>query len=356
MSFVSRRQFLSTGVVIGATVSLSMSSLRATAANDVVHLGFIGCGGRASNLLTAFSAIPGVVVSGLCDPDESRLGAAGDRFPKAQRWRDLRGMLDDQSIDAAVISTCNHSHCLAAIWAMEAGKDVFVEKPLSHSQWEGQQTVAAARKFGRVCQLGTQQRSDPMQGEIKTFLHDEHALGKLQMVRVNHYGVCLPIGRRETPMRFASNVDCNLWLGPAQDLPIYRDQLHYDWHFDFNTGSGDMGNWGIHILDDVRNNVFLDTIRLPKRVFGGGGRVAFKDAGNTPNLHFCYFDTGSIPVVIGLSNLTTGESSQQEWKTKGPGTGYVVYGEGGRLDAFQRSEYRTVCRRWCRRGKPLPAT
>ncbi|MCH2130404.1 MAG: Gfo/Idh/MocA family oxidoreductase [Pirellulaceae bacterium] len=179
MSFVSRRQFLSTGVVIGATVSLSMSSLRATAANDVVHLGFIGCGGRASNLLTAFSAIPGVVVIGLCDPDESRLGAAGDRFPKAQRWRDLCGMLDDQSIDAAVISTCNHWHCLAAIWAMEAGKDVFVEKPLSHSQWEGQQTVAAARKFGRVCQLGTQQRSDPMQGEIKTFLHDEHALGKL---------------------------------------------------------------------------------------------------------------------------------------------------------------------------------
>ena len=116
--------------------------------------------------MKAFSGLDGVNVAGLCDPDSKKLGKANERFPKAQGYNDLRKLLESKDIEAVVIATCNHWHCLAAIWAMEAGKDVYVEKPLSHSQWEGQQTVAAARKLGRVCQLGTQQRSDPMQAEI----------------------------------------------------------------------------------------------------------------------------------------------------------------------------------------------
>ena len=257
---------------------------------------------------------------------------AKQRFPKAKIWTDLRGLLDDKSIDAVVIATCNHWHCLAAIWAMQAGKDVYVEKPLSHSQWEGRQAVAAARKYGRICQVGTQQRSDPMQAEIKKFLHEEKALGEIQSARVNRYGVRAPIGKRATPLPIASNVNYDLWLGPAQDQPIYRDKLHYDWHWDFNTGSGEMGNWGVHVLDDLRNNVFQDRVSLPQRICGGGGRVVWDDAGDTPNVHFVYFDTGSIPVVIGLTNITASPNSRKSPAHPGPGSGYIAYCEGGRFE------------------------
>jgi len=127
-----------------------------------------------------------------------------------------------------------------------------------------------------------------------------------------------------------------LWLGPAQEKPIYREKLHYDWHWDWNTGSGEMGNWGVHVLDDLRNNIFEDKVTLPKRIFGGGGRVAWNDAGETPNVHFVYFDTGSIPVVIGLSNLPASPKGSKPPKPPGPNSGYVAYCEGGRFEG-QRS-------------------
>jgi predicted dehydrogenase len=215
---------------------------------------------------------------------------------------------------------------------MQAGKDVYVEKPLSHSQWEGQQTVAAAAKYKKICQVGTQQRSDPMQAEIKKFLHEDKGLGEILAARVNRYGVRAPIGKRATPLEVPSSIDYNLWLGPAQEQPIYRDNLHYDWHWDWNTGSGEMGNWGVHVLDDCRNIVFRDSVKLPKRICGGGGRVIWDDAGNTPNVHFVYFDTGSIPVVIGLANITAGPNAKGSPPHPGPGSGYVVYCEGGRYE------------------------
>jgi predicted dehydrogenase len=276
-----------------------------------------------------FNKIDGVNIAGGYDPDPGRVfGAIRRRYPKAKAYSDLRKMLEDDGIDAVVIASCNHWHCLAAIWAMEAGKDVYVEKPLSHSQWEGRQTVAAARKYNRICQVGTQQRSDPMQAEIKKFLHEERALGSILSARVNRYGRRASIGKRTTPLEIDPMLDYDMWLGPAQDQPIFRNNLHYDWHWDWNTGSGEMGNWGVHVLDDLRNNVFQDTVALPNRIIGGGGRVAWNDAGQTPNVHFVFFDTGSIPVVIGLSNLEERGST----KHPGPGSGYIAYCEGGRFE------------------------
>ncbi len=339
MSQLNRRQVLVSGIVAGFTTSLPARTLRAANANDEINLGFISCGGRAGQLMGYFNEVPGVNVAGLCDPDEKRLNLAKQRFPKASTWIDLRELIAADSIDAVVIATCNHWHCLAAIWAMEAGKDVYVEKPLSHSQWEGKQAVAAARKYGRICQLGTQQRSDPMQAEIKKFLHEEKALGEIKAARVNRYGVRPSIGKRDTPLEIEKNVGYDLWLGPAQDEPIYREKLHYDWHWDWNTGSGEMGNWGVHVLDDCRNNIFRDTVALPKQVLGGGGRVALNDAGQTPNVHFAYFDTGTIPVVIGLSNLPGSPNSPKNKKGKraspdhpGPNSGYMAFCEGGRFE------------------------
>ncbi len=134
------------------------------------------------------------------------------------------------------------------------------------------------------------------------------------------------------PCRSLARVDYDLWLGPAEDQPIYRDKLHYDWHWDWNTGSGEMGNWGVHVLDDCRNIVFQDSVNLPQRICGGGGRVVWNDAGNTPNVHFVYFDTGSIPVVIGLANITAGPNAKGSPAHPGPGSGYIVYCEGGRYE------------------------
>ncbi len=332
MPNLNRRRFLSTAVAAGLTTSLAPRTLRAANANDEINLGFISCGGRAGELMKQFSGVDGVNIAGLCDVDEQRVAMAKEKFPKAETWTDLRELIASNSIDAVVISTCNHWHCLAAIWAMEAGKDVYVEKPLSHSQWEGQQTVAAARKYNRICQVGTQQRSDPMQAEIKKFLHEEKGLGQIQAARVNRYGIRPAIGKRDTPLQIDKNVAYDLWLGPAKDQPIYREKLHYDWHWDWNTGSGEMGNWGVHVLDDLRNNVFQDSVALPIGILGGGGRVGLNDAGETPNVHFAYFDTGSIPVVIGLSNLPSEPGATKSPAHPGPGSGYIAYCEGGRFE------------------------
>ena len=288
MTRLDRRTFLAGSMAGAAATIAAPSSSLAFNANEEIRVGFISCGGRAQGLMGSFSKVPGVRIAGLCDPDESRLGKAKDRFPKATGWSDLRGMLDDDNIDAVVVATCNHWHCLASIWAMEAGKDVYVEKPLSHTQWEGQQTVAAAKKYNRICQLGTQQRTDPMQAEIKKFLHEEKALGEIKAARVNRFGVRGQIGKRSEPLPTPKGVDYNVWLGPAAEQPLYRDKLHYDWHWDWNTGSGEMGNWGVHVRDDLRNNVFQDKVALPKRIMGGGGRVTWNDAGQTPNVHFVY--------------------------------------------------------------------
>ena len=337
MSNINRRQILAAGIAGGFISALPARRSWAADANSEISIGYISCGGRAGKLMGQFDKISGVNVAGVCDVDEKRVGIAKQRYPKAKAWTDLRELIDADDIDAVVVSTCNHWHCLAAIWAMQAGKHVYVEKPLSHSQWEGKQTVLASRKYDRICQLGTQQRSDPMQAEIKKFLHEEKALGEIVAARVNRYGVRPSIGKLDKPLEIDKDIAYDLWLGPAQDEPIYRKSLHYDWHWDWNTGSGEMGNWGVHVLDDLRNNIFLDSVALPKRLMGGGGRVALNDAGQTPNVHFCYFDTGSIPVVIGLSNLPVKPGSKKSPAHPGPSSGYMAYCEGGRFEGQRGS-------------------
>ncbi len=230
MSFITRRDFLRTGLAAGAAVAVPAASGRAAGANEAIRLGLIGCGGRGNVLLSHFAKIEGVRIGGLCDPDQRRLHSAGERFGHAKRWADLREMLDDDSIDAVVIASAVHWHALATIWAVQAGKDVYCEKPMSHNLWETRQASAAVEQSGRIWQHGTQQQSDPMRAEIRRFLHDERALGKVLSVRVNRYDVRPPIGKRDAPLTIPGHIDYNLWLGPAQDMPVYRNQLQYDWH------------------------------------------------------------------------------------------------------------------------------
>jgi predicted dehydrogenase len=327
MSSFNRRTFISQAAGLG--LSLAARRVLAGSVNEQLNVGFIGTGDRASVLLKQFTAIRQVRVAALCDPDGKRLHDAARKYREAAKYADLRRLLDDSQIDAVVIATCNHWHALAAIWACQAGKDVYVEKPLSHNHWEGMQVVRTARKEDRIVQVGTQQRSDPLQTELKSFLHGEQALGPIKYVQVCRFGQRAAIGHRKTPLKPPPSVNYNLWLGPASDQPIYRDKLHYDWHWDWNTGNGEMGNWGVHVLDDALNVALRDAAPFPRRVAAAGGRVLWNDAGQTPNVSFVFYDSGVVPVLYAMSNLPKKMGGSGELEYKGVTSGYVVHCEGG---------------------------
>ena len=329
---INRRSFL-----IGSAAGVAATTIAKpshAAANEVVRIAILGAGWRGGQLADAFSKARGCRVVAFADPDEALSRQMATKY-SATAHVDLRRVLDDPNVDAVAVATCNHWHCLATIWALDAGKDVYVEKPLSHSQWEGRQVVNAAQKSDRIVQVGTQQRSDPMQAEVRRFLHEEKALGEIQYVQANRLGPRKQIGKRSRPLAIPSTVDYDLWLGPATNQPIYRDKLHYDWHWDFNTGSGEMGNWGVHILDDIRNVAYQDQVTTPNRIVAAGGRVAWNDAGNSPNVHYALFETDSFPTIIALSNLTKNPNEKGGWSVRagkpldGPSSGYVIACEGG---------------------------
>lgn len=298
MKTTNRRSFLRDA----ALASTALSASRVLGANDRIRIASIGLGGQGTGNAGRMAKVPGVEIAYLCDADTAAIDKAKLKYPTAKTTQDLRKVMEDKNIDAVVVSTGNHWHVLASIWACQAGKDVYVEKPISHNIWEGRMLVQAARKYNRIVQGGTQQRSDPFHDELKAYL-DTGALGKIKYVRCNHYGMRDSIGKRDTPITPPTTVDYNLWLGPAQDIPILREKFHYDWHWVWNTGNGELGNWGPHILDDLRSVVFRDKLTLPKRVLAGGGRLGWNDAGETPNTHFIYYDTGSIPVIMDVHNL-----------------------------------------------------
>jgi len=328
MMRLTRRRFLKGTVAAGAATALSAS--RVLGANDTIRMGFVGLGGRGSGSTKWFGGIDGVRVAGLADPDEGRLGSNKKRYPDAKAEKDMRKVLDDKNLDAIVVSTCNHWHALAAVWAIQTGKDVYVEKPVSWSIWEGRQIVEAARKHHCIVQAGTQQRSDPMQAKLKAWLDEGH-LGRVKYVRLNRYGRRGSIGKRSTPLPIPDNVDYDLWLGPAKDQPIYRNKLQYDWHWDWNTGNGELGNWGPHLTDDCRNVVFRDKVTLPVRCVAGGGRLKWDDGGNTPNTHFIYFDTGVVPVIMDVHNLPrkAGENSSDVYEKRRSRAFLIIECENG---------------------------
>jgi predicted dehydrogenase len=324
MRHASRRKFL-----LGAAAGTAALALprRVLGANDAINLAFIGVGDRGAFSAKWFSDIPGVRVAAVCDADEGRMAACQAQFPQARTIRDLRKVIEDKGIDAVVISTCNHWHALAAVWACQAGKDVYVEKPLAQTVWEGRRIVEAARKYSRIVQGGTQQRSDPVQPRLRELIRSGK-LGKMLWIRGNRYGLRESIGKQAEPLKPPASVDYDLWLGPAQDLPLYRPQFHYDWHWAWNTGAGELGNWGVHVLDDIRNMLF-DKCTLPRRVLAGGARLAWNDAGETPNVHFVYYDTGIVPVIFALSNLPSKAGVKAEPHDRGIRSGFVIRFENG---------------------------
>src|SRR5580698_509196 len=261
-----------------------MQSSRVLGANDRLRIAVIGLRGRGKDHLKTFANIPGVEVAAICDIDENviaeRLGTMKELgMGKPKTYGDVRKLLEDKSIDAVTVAAPNHWHSLMGIWACQAGKDAYVEKPCSHNWWEGKQLVAAANKYNRVVQHGTQSRSSVGAKEAVQHLRDG-LIGDVYLSR----GLCFKwrdtIGR--TPKSdVPAGVNYDLWLGPAPNRGFSKNRFHYNWHWFWDTGNGDLGNQGIHEVDTARWGL---GVGFPTKVSAIGGHVMFDDDQETPNV------------------------------------------------------------------------
>ena len=315
----TRRDFVKTAAVTAGALALSPTA-KVLGANEQVRVGFIGLGGRGSGLLGSFSKVPGVTVAALCDADADHLGRHTKNHPDAFATTDLRKVIERKDIDAIVSATPNHWHALVTIWACQAGKHVYIEKPVSHTIFEGQMMTQAARKYKRIVSSGFQNRSDT---GLRPFFERLHKgeWGKVKAVRVLTYRNRGSIGKVDQPISPPESLDYDLWLGPAQDVPIYRPRIAYDWHWDYNTGDGDLGNQGPHETDLARW-ALNDPMALPDTVECMGGRFAWDDAGNTPNMLLVRMMYGDVPITCETINL-------KRPNYKGVGVGVIISCEKG---------------------------
>jgi predicted dehydrogenase len=282
-----RRDFLKKGAETTASLALLRSITflvrpeRVFGANDRVRLAVCGLHGRGKDHLGGFSRLTNVEIAALCDVDENLLRTRGG----TQTFIDVRKLLEDKSIDAISIATPNHWHSLMAIWACQAGKDVYVEKPCSHNFWEGRQLVRAAQKYNRIVQHGTQIRSSAAVREGIEKIH-QGVIGDVYLAR----GLCFKwrdtIGR--TPAEpVPAGVHYDLWTGPAPLKPFTRNRFHYNWHWIWDTGNGDLGNQGVHQVDVARWGL---GVKFPIRISATGGHFIFDDDQETPNTLNCAFE------------------------------------------------------------------
>src|SRR5471032_3375886 len=305
MNNLTRRTFLKTSVIADAGVAFSARSWAQVAgANGDVRVAVVGLNGRGKNHLTSLKNIPGVRIAALCDIDTAVLEKAkaslGANAAGVKTYTDIRELLASPDIDAITVATPNHWHSLAGIWACQAGKDVYVEKPISHNVWEGRQLVAAATKYNRVMQTGTQIRSGDWLVEAVAWVRAGN-LGKITASRGFCYERRNSIGKTTGPQPVPATADYNLWCGPAQVVPLRRKRLHYDWHWINATGNGDVGNQGIHQMDVAR--WFLGEPGLPRHTLSVGGRLGYEDDGETPNTQVVVHDYATAPLIFEVRGL-----------------------------------------------------
>ncbi len=338
---LSRRKFLQ---VSGASaLALPLGGHNVLGANNRVRVAVFGCGGRAATLASQFSKAADSVVAVLCDPDTAQMDALVAKLQKkevdlskADREKDYRKVLERDDIDAVVICSPNYWHTLQAIQAMEAGKDVYVEKPVSHNIWEGQQLIAAKKKYGRIIAAGFQNRSDPGPREGIQYVQDGN-LGKILSV----HAVCMrnrqSIGKQAAALKPPATIDYDLWLGPCQDTPMFRPQFHYDWHWVFNTGNGDVGNQAPHEIDMAC--WVLGDSPLPTEFHSFGGRFGWDDAGDTPNMMANWYKQAGIPCIIEVNDMWLAPERNTSPVRNGIRVGIIVKCEGGELRGGRNGMY-----------------
>ena len=342
---IARRAFLKSAGTGALALGLPRLGLAASTesnpsgANDHVRLAVVGVGskeavggvgGRGHQLINALGNVQGVRIVALCDLDQGILARQAaqlkDQGQPVAVYGDLRRVFDDKSVDAVVVATPNHWHALATVWACQAGKDVYVEKPMSHNIWEGRQMVAAARKGGRIVQAGTQARSSSVLREAFEWVqHGE--LGPIRFARVIVYRQRSSIGKVAEPTPIPGDVDYDLWCGPVEKHPLRRKQLHYDWHWVWSTGDGEMGNNGVHYIDLCRWVMKLDA--LAPRVLSVGGRFSLDDDGETPNTQVAILDYQPAPIYCEIRGLPKKKGSEAMDSFQNTSVGVVLQCEGG---------------------------
>ncbi|MBN2139007.1 MAG: Gfo/Idh/MocA family oxidoreductase [Sedimentisphaerales bacterium] len=328
MKTATRRSFIKGSMAAGLSLAIPYSRTRG--ANDDIRAAVVGIRSQGTNHINWFRNIPGVRVVAICDADSQFLDRERQKFnernEKVDTYTDCRKLLEDKNIDAVITATPNHWHALVTVLACQAGKDVYVEKPVSHNIREGRQMVAAARKYGRIVQAGTQRRSDTGLAEAVEYIRQGN-LGKIRVV----YGIVYvrrgSIGKVDGPQPIPQSVDYDLWCGPAPKTPLMRKSLHYDWHWVWPTGNGDFGNNGIHYIDVCR--WFLGQDTLPEKVISIGGRFGYIDDGETPNTQIVLCDYKPAPIIFEVRGLPRAKDDPAMDEFRGIRGGVVVQCEDG---------------------------
>jgi predicted dehydrogenase len=327
----TRRQFLRTSLLTSASLAV-LPGLAAEGANEEIRFAVVGFNGRGKDHLQGMSKVKGTRLVALCDVDhdvlQKELRACENRGVKVQGYTDVRKLLENKEVDVVTFATPNHWHSLGAIWAVQAGKDVYVEKPVSHNVWEGRQLVKAARQHQKIVQAGTQCRSSQGLTEAIQWVRDGH-IGKILRSRGLCYKRRPSIGKVDGPQPVPASIDYDLWCGPAPKGPLMRKRLHYDWHWVWPTGNGDLGNQGIHQMDIAR--WALGESALSPRVWSVGGRLGYVDDGTTPNTFIVFHDYPAAPLIFEVRGLPSQEGSQEMDRYRGAQIGVVVDCEGGSM-------------------------
>ncbi len=319
MHKLTRRSFLKKSALAAGVVGWSARSWsQVPGANDDVRLAVIGFNGRGKDHIKAWTHIPGVRLTALCDVDTKVLDAEVARLASngttVEAYQDIRKLLQSKNVDAISIATPNHWHALATVWGIQAGKDVYVEKPVSYDVWEGEKMVEAAHRYAKIVQAGTQSRSSQAIKEAVQWVQKGN-LGKIQVARGLCYKPRPSIGKTEGPQPVPATVDYDLWCGPAPMTPPRRRKFHYDWHWFWNYGAGDLGNQGIHEMDVAR--WFLGEKALSPRVLSVGGRLGYEDDAETPNTLIAFHDYEKAPLIFEVRGLPEKAGSKHMDKYKG---------------------------------------
>ena len=346
MPRLNRREFLTrsaaAGIAAGFAIGGTKSSGRILGANDSIRIGVAGLHGRGSAHVGAYTKIKGAEITYLIDPDTRTYAKHLETIEKSggstpQTVQDVRKALDDKNLDAVSVATPNHWHALITVWACQAEKDVYVEKPCSHNVHEGRVAVEAARKYGRIVQHGTQSRSMAAWANIADLVKSGR-YGKLRVSRALCYKPRGSIGFKPNASA-PEQVDFNLWLGPAPEQPFHANLVHYNWHWFWDFGNGDIGNQGVHQMDIAR--WMIPGATLPKSVMSLGGRFGYTDQGQTPNTQLSVLDYGETQIIFEVRGLKTD-------KYLGQGVGNILHLDEGTIAG------NTFFPKGSERGEPLP--
>jgi predicted dehydrogenase len=338
MSKLTRRTFVKTTFAAGLATAI-LPNARVLGANNDIRVAVVGFNSRGKGLIGGFQRTPGVRLAALCDADNAILTRVADGIDKktktkVQRYTDVRKLLNNKNIDVVAFATPVHWNGYGSLLALDAGKDVYVEKPVCHTLQEGQLMLAAARKKKLIVQAGTQNRSDI---GMRALVPDIQAgkLGKIEFIHAFWNKPRGAIGKVSGPQTPPASVNYDVYVGPAPKKPLMRKRFHYDWHWQWDFGAGEVCNLGNHQIDMARWTAGID--RLPDQVFTFGGR-AYDDDGQTPNTVLtAYLYNDNIPIFWESRNLPAVPGKRGSDAIKGNTAaiyvkcenGYFIGGRGG---------------------------